>query len=71
MSTDSILTAYLSVEGELHAAIGNLDALARLIADRDNDEMAVGTAGLMFDQLERLKRVQEALDQAHAKGGAA
>lgn len=56
--------AYLAVEGDLNTAVGSLDTLARLIADRD-DETSVGIADLMFDQIVRLKRVQSALDDAH------
>lgn len=57
-------TAYFAVEGDLNTAVGSLDTLARLIADRD-DETSVGIADLMFDQIVRLKRVQSVFDDAH------
>lgn len=67
---NAMKTAYLAAEGDLNAAIDNLSALARLVAERD-DEFSNGIAGMMFDQIDRLKRVQDTFDDAHENGGGA
>lgn len=63
MNLSPLQSAYLDIEGKLHEAIGGLNALARLIGDRE-DEESVGVAGIMFDQIEKIRTAQAALSKA-------